>query len=231
MQAPVCVVAGIGPGIGLAVARRFGKDGFSIAMIGRQEEKLAAYSNELTSEGMDVRGFVADLSDDKSINNAFDHIKSWNSNLEVLIYNAADMTRDNAATISAASMMQSMQLTLGGAITSIGAVLPSMQDRGTGTILATSGGLAFDPYPQWTALGAGKAALHNYIGSLHKAVAPTGIKAAVVAVCGIVEPDGPFDPDRIAEHYWALHQSPIPGWQHETAYRPDDADPDYNVSS
>ncbi|MEQ9490455.1 MAG: SDR family NAD(P)-dependent oxidoreductase [Alphaproteobacteria bacterium] len=231
MANPVCVIAGVGPGIGLAVARKFGAAGFSVALLGRRQEKLTAYTTELAEEGIDTQEFVADLSDSESIREAFDHIEAWNSRIEVLIYNAADMTSDDATSLTAAAMMRSLQLTLGGAMTSIGCVLPGMLARRTGTILATSGGLAFDPYPQWTALGAGKAALHNYIGALHKAVSPKGVKAGVVAVCGIVGPGGPFDPDRIAEKYWAMHRTGLSDWQYEEAYRPAEADPDYNARS
>lgn len=231
MTKPVCIVAGIGPGIGMAVARKFGAGGFSVAIIGRRQEKLTAYANELTAEGIDARGFVADLSDDKSIRDVFDRIGAWNNEIEILIYNAADMTGDDATTLSAESMLRSLQLTLGGAMTCIGCVLPGMTKRRRGTILATSGGLAFDPYPQWTALGAGKAALHNYIGALNRAVSPNGVKAGVVVVCGIVEPGGPFDPNRIAEKYWAMHRTALSDWQYEEAYRPAEADPDYNARS
>lgn len=231
MAKPVCVIAGVGPGIGLAVARKFGANGFSVALIGRQEEKLSAYASDLAGDGIETRGFVADLSDDVSITQAFNQIKTWNDEIEVLIYNASDMSRDDASTLSAEAMMQSMRLTLGGAMTCIGCVLPGMQERRSGTILATSGGLALDPYPQWTALGAGKAALHNYIGALHKAVSPTGVKAGVVAICGIVEPGGPFDPDRIAEKYWAMHRTEISDWQYEVLYRPKEANPAYNARS
>lgn len=231
MTAPVCVVAGVGPGLGLAIARRFGKGGFSVALIGRRQSVLSGYANDLAEEGIDVRGFTADLSDEASINDAFEHIKTWNDGIEVLIYNASDMTSDDVTTLSAEMMMKSMRLTLGGAMTCISAALPGMQARGNGTILATSGGLAYNPYPQWAALGAGKAALHNYVGALDKAVVPDGIKAGVVAVCGIVEPGGLFDPDTIAETYWALHEKPLSDWQYDIAYRPEQADPDYNASS
>lgn len=34
---PVCVVAGVGPGIGLAVAKRFAREGFRIAPLARRD--------------------------------------------------------------------------------------------------------------------------------------------------------------------------------------------------
>ena len=128
-------------------------------------------------------------------------------------------------------MLQTMTLNLGGAVTCVGEVLPGMLERQDGTIIATSGGLALDPYPQWAALGAGKAALHSYVGALHKAVSPSGVTAAVVAVCGIVEPGGPFDPDLIADTYWSLHSADPSEAGPEQIYRPENADRDYNATT
>ena len=36
---------------------------------------------------------------------------------------------------------------------------------------------------------------------------PSGIHVATVRVGGAVAPGGPFDTDRIAEHYWRLHMN------------------------
>jgi len=231
VTAPVCAIAGVGPGLGLALARRFGKGGFAIALIGRRETALTGFVDTLSSEGVDAAGFAADLAEEQSIKAAFDRIKSWKGPVEALIYNAADMASDDVTTLTAERLQHAMAVTLGGAVTCVGEVLPGMLERKKGTIIATSGGLALDPYPQWAALGAGKAALHNYIGALHKAVSPSGINAAVVAVCGIVEPGGLFDPDLIAEEYYKLHRADPSDWRPELIYRPEAADADYNATT
>lgn len=228
---PVCVIAGVGPGLGLSLARRFGLGGFAIGLIGRREDALAQYRDDLSSDGIEASGFAADLSHSDSIKDAFNRINAWKGPVDVLIYNAADMNSDDVTTITAEKMLQTMSLNLGGAITCIGEVLPGMLERKRGTVISTSGGLALDPYPQWAALGAGKAALHNYIGALHKAVSPSGITTAVVAVCGIVEPGGPFDPDLIAEEYWKLHCANPSELEPELIYRPENADRDYNATT
>ena len=124
-----------------------------------------------------------------------------------------------------------MAVNLGGAICSVNQVLPAMRCRSHGTILITGGGLALEPYPDWTALSVGKAALRSYALSLHKALALENIHVAVIAVCGIVEPGGLFDPDRIAEEYWHLHKETKPDWRRELVYLPEGADPYYNDPS
>lgn len=228
MAQPSCIVVGAGPGLGLTIARRFARGGFDIALVGRNRRRLDTLSDTLESEGHRARGFVADAGMPDELRSAFAEIATWNGDLAVLVYNAAVLTADSAPAVTAESMMEQMAVNLGGAICSVAQVLPAMRRRGRGTILITGGGLALEPYPNWTALSAGKAALRSYALSLHKALAPERIHVAVIAVCGIVEPGGPFDPDRIAEEYWRLHAEAKPDWRRELVYLPAGADPYYN---
>ena len=59
-------IVGMGPGNGMGIARRFGKEGFSVAMISRNEEKLQRLQEELKKEGINARYFVGDTSIEES---------------------------------------------------------------------------------------------------------------------------------------------------------------------
>ncbi|MCG8687168.1 MAG: SDR family NAD(P)-dependent oxidoreductase [Desulfobacterales bacterium] len=227
---PCCVVVGVGDGLGMNVARRFAQGGFDIALISRNQEKLDHLSYTLNFEGFTAQGFAADAGIEEKLISAFNRVKQWNANIGVLIYNAAAMISDNVIDLAPSSMMDSMALNLGGAICSVNQVLQSMRGRGGGSILITGGGLGLEPYPNWASLSAGKAALRSYTIALHKALFPEEIHVAVIAVCGMVEPGGQFDPDRIAEEYWQLHAESKPNWRRELVYLPQGADPYYNDS-
>src|SRR5258708_39811523 len=56
------IIGGFGPGISTAVAEQFGSNGFSLALIGRNAERVAAAAKELTAKGFRAEPFVADLS-------------------------------------------------------------------------------------------------------------------------------------------------------------------------
>jgi short-subunit dehydrogenase len=228
MHEPSCVLVGSGPGLGLKIARRFAQGGFDIALISRDQSKLDGLTDTLTSEGYTAQGFAADAAKEQDLQSAFSRIIQWNDNIGALIYNAAAMISDNVLDMIPSSMMDKMALNLGGAICSVNQVLPPMRRRGGGTILITGGGLGLEPYPNWASLSAGKAALRNYTIALHKALSPEEIHVAVIAVCGIVEAGGSFDPDRIAEEYWRLHAESKPNWRRELVYLPQGADPYYN---
>lgn len=228
MPQPNCVVVGAGPGLGLAIAHRFARGGFDISLIGRDQGRLNTLSATLACEGYCARGFVGDAGNEDELRSAFAKIAEWNGDVGVLIYNVAVLTADSAPEMTARSMMERMAVNLGGAISSVNQILPAMRGRSHGTILVTGGGLALEPYPDWTALSAGKAALRSYALSLHKALAPENIHVAVIAVCGIVEPGGLFDHGRVAEEYWRLHKEEKPEWRRELVYFPEGADPYYN---
>ncbi len=228
MHKPNCVLVGAGPGLGLKIARRFAQGGFDIALISRDQSKLDGLTDILTSEGYTAQGFAADAAKVQDLQSAFSRIIQWNDNIGALIYNAAAMISDSVLDMTPSSMMDKMALNLGGAICSVNQVLPPMRGRGGGTILITGGGLGLEPYPNWASLSAGKAALRSYTIALHKALTPEEIHVAVIAVCGIVEAGGSFDPDQIAEEYWQLHAESKPNWRRELVYLPQGADPYYN---
>lgn len=231
MSQPCCIVVGAGPGLGLAIATRFAAEGFDIALISRNKNSLESMVDTLNGKGHKAKYFVADVGVTKDLELAFVEIAEWNDNIGVLIYNTAILVADSAPDITVAEIMKTMEVNLGGAICSVNQILPFMRKGFQGTILLTGGGLALEPYPNWTALGAGKAALRSYGLSLYKALFPENIHVAVVAVCGIVEPGGLIDPSLIAEKYWLLHEEAKPDWSRELVFLPEGADPYYNDPS
>lgn len=58
---------GAGPGLGLATARRFGTAGHSVALIARNTQHLDDLTAELARDGIEARGFAADVLDIESL--------------------------------------------------------------------------------------------------------------------------------------------------------------------
>lgn len=223
-----CLIVGAGPGLGLALARRFGAGGLPLGLIARKTETLEALVAELETAGHRAAGSAADAGDPAALLGAIDELQGRLGPAAALIYNAAVLRPELPTALDPRRLCEEFRVNVQGALVSAQAAIPAMRARGRGTIVFTGGGLALEPYPGYSSLALGKAALRSLAFSLHKELAPDGIHVAVVAVCGIVEPGGPFDPTRIAEHYWRLHAAPRGVEDRELIYQPPGSDPYYN---
>lgn len=202
-------IVGMGDGMGLAIARRFAREGFAIAMIARNAAKLEGFKTTLQTEGYDAHSFIADAGADASLQAAFASIHSQLGDPDVLVYNAATPKMASILDETADTLASDFKINVAGALAATKAVLPAMQAKRQGTILFTGGGFALYPSPDFGSLSLGKAGIRSLANMLAAALQPDGIRVGTVTICGTVNPDDPkYNPDQIAESYWAFHITP-----------------------
>lgn len=85
MKTTIAII-GAGPGLGLASARRFGAEGFNVALLSRTQEHVDALAAELADAGITARGYAADVSDEESLNTALDRAADELGVVEILHY-------------------------------------------------------------------------------------------------------------------------------------------------
>jgi NAD(P)-dependent dehydrogenase (short-subunit alcohol dehydrogenase family) len=206
MTKPLIVVVGAGPGVGFAVAKKFGAQGFRVVLVSRNQEKLNLSAEELRGEGIEASGVSADASDTASLQAAFNRIKRDFGSPDVLVYNAAALEPILPLSLTEERLLAHFQVNVVGALTSALQVAPDMIERQRGTILFTGGGLALNPMARSASLSIGKAGIRSLAFTLNEELAPQGVFVGTVTICGYVKPGTFFDPDRIAESYWQLHE-------------------------
>ncbi len=214
---PVCAVVGVGPGVGLAVARRFAREGFRTALIAR---RAAAVEAAAAGIGPGARGFAADAGDVAALRGALDAAAAALGPVGVLVFNAVAARLAIPSALAPEALVEEFRVNVVGALVAAQAVLPAMRAARRGTILLTGGGFAFEPIPPMASLGVGKAGLRNLAFSLAKELEPEGIHVATVTIGGMVQDSGFFAPDAIAERFWELHAQPPGGFQREIVHRP-----------
>ncbi len=219
MSHEVCAVVGVGPGMGLAVARRFGQGGYRLALVARNAAKLESFVGELKQAGIEAQAFEADASDLAALRTAFDGIKAQMGDPAVLVYNTAAFKPGQPSELKAEDLTASFAVNVTGALVAAQQVIPAMRAKKQGTILFTGGGLALNPSPQNAALAIGKAGIRNLAYSLGAELEPDGIQVATVTIAGFVRPGTHFDPDKIAETYWQLHSQLGGERQREVVYK------------
>ncbi|MBT2412780.1 SDR family NAD(P)-dependent oxidoreductase [Streptomyces sp. ISL-12] len=208
------VVVGAGPGLGKAIARSFGAEGFDVALIGRTPGTLEKLERDLAGEGLRAEGFVADVTDREALVKAFDAVKERFGPIEVLEYSPAPgdpSTVDavGATDLSVAALLPQLDMYLFGGVTAVQQVLPDMIARGSGTILVSTGASSGPVvHPPFANIAAASGALRNWVLNLHAALRGTGVYAAHVAIATWIGQEGPASmPDVMAGTYLDLYRS------------------------
>lgn len=195
--------------MGLAIARRFAKEGFAIAMIARNAAKLQLFKATLQSEGYEAYDFTADAGDEASLQSALTSIQTRLGNPDVLVYNVATPKMESILNETMDTLAIDFKINVAAALVTTKAVLPAMKAQGRGTILLTGGGFALYPSPDFGSLSLGKAGIRSLAKMLATALKPDGIRVGTITIGGTVNPDDPkYSPDQIAETYWTFHANP-----------------------
>ncbi|MGW1991462.1 SDR family NAD(P)-dependent oxidoreductase [Embleya sp. NPDC001921] len=210
------IVVGVGPGIGLSVARRFAREGLPVTVLARTAETIDRATAELASSGARVRGIRADVTDEQALRKALDEAVAQEGVPDVLVYNVGLIQADAPGELSIARHLEAWAINVGGAMTAATHVGARMVEAGKGTIVFT-GGMP-QPVPSLTSLSLGKAGLRAFAELLGRSYGPAGVHVATVTVCGPVAPGTEYDPDAIAEHYWRLHTQSVETWEHEVVF-------------
>lgn len=220
-SSPLLTIIGTGPGVSLAVARRFHREGFRLALVARNARKVDGYAADLQTDATlpEVRGYAADVSEPASLRAVFDAIHAAQGPTDALVYNPSVFHETMASALDFNTLVDDFKICCAGLLPAVQAVLPSMRRRGAGTILVTGGGTALEPYPLYASLSVGKAAVRNLTLSLHEELRPAGIHVATVTIAGAVAAGGRFDPGAIAEAYWELYRQPADQRTREVIFR------------
>ncbi|MFE6822260.1 SDR family NAD(P)-dependent oxidoreductase [Streptomyces sp. NPDC057690] len=199
---------GAGPGLGAAVARRFGRAGHKVALVARDQARLDALASELADEGVTARGFEADVHDTKSVETALDAAHSMLGPVEVLQYSPlprADFMRPVLETTTA-DLTGPLEFSVLGPVAAVQQVLPAMRALGRGTVLFVNGGTAVVPRPERAGTSIAFAAQSAYGRLLHDTLAPEGIHVGQLVIPGaIILGHHRKDPAVLAETLWSMH--------------------------
>ncbi|MEU4821034.1 SDR family NAD(P)-dependent oxidoreductase [Actinomadura citrea] len=216
------VVIGAGPGLGMSVAHRFGREGHKIVLLSRNPARHPGYLAALEAEGIEATARAADVRDRDALLAALDAVGP----VDVVYYGpgAADPdARPTAITSTDVPTAKEAMSWVYPAIDVVGAVLPGMLERGSGGLLFAGGLSAVVPMPVLGGFALSSAALRNYALTLNAALTEKGIYAGTLTIGGLIERGdihrmimsrmedldgitvGTLDPDDIADTAWDLY--------------------------
>lgn len=219
-------VVGVGPGLGMSIAHRFGRAGHHVALVSRTDARHAGYVASLSEAGIKAAAFVADVRDPAQVASTVDAITERFDLPEIVYYGPSALdSADRSTSImetDGASVHQAMRLVYAAADI-VSAVLPGMVKRGSGALLIAGGLSSVVPMPALGSLSLSSAALRNYAVTLNAALAEHGVYAGTLTIGGLIERSDvhqlsradpqvfgagtppTLDPDHIADVAWDLY--------------------------
>lgn len=220
-MAKTIVVCGVGRGISMAVAERFGNEGFSVALVARNAERLAGAVTTLESKGIRVAGFPTDLGSPAAVKQLFASARNTLGPVTVLHWNAYAGAVGDLLEADAAAIRNVFELPVVGFLNVVKEALPDLRQAKDAAVLVTNGGLGLaDPQAdaaavQWNAMGlaAANAAKHKVVRLLHEKLKSAGIFVGEVMVLALVKGTA-FDngsatlaPATVADQFWQSYQA------------------------
>lgn len=216
MDNPVVLVVGAGPGLGAAVARRYGLAGFDVALVSRPGDQLEQLGTTLQGEGITTGWSGVDITDQADLTAAVTRFGGFADRIDVLHYNPSAFRQHDPLTLSVDDLLADVALGVGGLLTAVQAARPFLSDGGR--ITATGSRAADAPWHEAASLGVQKAGLRNLVHSLDATLAPSGIRAASVTVNGTLGQDPAFEPTRVAAAIYDAAHQPLESWRTEVPY-------------
>ncbi len=205
------MIIGVGPGIGQAVARRFGREGWQIVLTGRSAQRLDSLVAELKADGITAHAAPADATDAEALRAALAKAEALTGGLSAVHFNAGVVRNQDLFSMSDAEIVSDLAIDVAAGFNTIRAATEVFGSRG-GTILVTGGGLGVHPSADWAVLGAAKAALRNMVQGLAEPLAQNGIRIGLATVATLVSP-GSDEASGAAEVFWTLATDPNASWE------------------
>jgi len=211
------VICGYGPGISDAVARKFGAEGYNVALVARRADKLAAGVAALSEKGIQAAAFPTDLGDAAAVAATIAAVREKFGPISVLHYNAYTGGSGDLLTASAQGLRHSFDVSVTGLVIAVQAAHENLKAT-KGAVLVTGGGFClYDPRidamaTQFQAadLAIGKAAQHKLTGLLAARLKADDIYVGEVVVMGMVKGtafdsgNASLDANDIAAKFWEL---------------------------
>ncbi len=223
---PICVIAGAGPGLGVAIAERYAREGFVAYMLSRRPQRVATAIAPLLEQGLTVVPLECDVGSETSARNAFDFITRSGGGCDVVVYNAFVDSSDRPMSLEADRLLSDFHVNVAAALALVRLAVQRMRLSGSGTILFSGCGLAQAPSAEKTSLSVSKAGLRALVDCLAQELAPRGIRVGTVTIEGPI-PTRAAQLAPIAALYWQLFADSERGARRELRW-PRDALPDFS---
>jgi NADP-dependent 3-hydroxy acid dehydrogenase YdfG len=215
------LVAGYGPGISSAVAEKFGAEGFQVALVARNADRLAAGVKALEAKKIKAAAFPTDLFDAAAAPGLVSRIRDALGPITVIEWTAYANGAGDLLAADTATIQRELAIATTCLLATVQAALPDMKGQKDAAVLVVNGGLGyFDPAVdqmavQWGSMGlaVANAAKHKLVGLLSQKLKGDGVYVGEAMVLGTVkgtawdQGQANLDPQTVAGKLWDLYHA------------------------
>jgi NAD(P)-dependent dehydrogenase (short-subunit alcohol dehydrogenase family) len=225
---PVAVVTGVGPGTGAAMARRFARGGYAVAMLARNRERL----NSLEREIEHARAYACDVTDEAAVERALEAVRTELGAPKVLIHNAVGGAFGSFLEIDPAVLNRNFQVNTMALLYLARRLAPAMIEAGQGVMLVTGNTSALRGKPRFAGFAPTKAGQRILAEAMARELGPKGIHVAYLVIDAVIDlewtrrmfADAPNEffitPAAIAEEAWHVAHQERCAWSFNVEIRP-----------
>jgi NADP-dependent 3-hydroxy acid dehydrogenase YdfG len=212
------VVCGYGTGISDAVANKFAGEGFQVALVARNAERIEKARGAFQARGIQAAAFAADLSDPAAAKGLVKRVTAELGPVTAIHWNAYSNGAGDVMTADAAALRTVFDVSVTSLVLTVQEAFADLK-AAKGAVLVTNGSLGlFDPKidamaVQWNAMGLAIAnsAKHKLIALLREKLRAEGITVGEVVVLGLVKGtawdtgNATVDARTVAGKFWEMY--------------------------
>lgn len=231
-MAHTAVIAGVGPGLGESIARKFAREGCNIGLFARSTEYVNGLADELRREDADAVGVPTDISDPTAVADGFGAVRDAIGPVDVLVNHASAAPWKGLLDIGHDEFDRSVRVGVHSALYCSQEAVRDMLDGDGGTVIFSGATTAIRGRGGAIGFSANKFAARGMAESMARELGSDGIHVAHVIIDGQILTPGVrdsypdrddesfLDPDEIAETYWHLVEQDRSSWTLELDLRP-----------
>ena len=227
-MAHTVVIAGVGPGLGASIARKFAAEGCQVGLFARSPEFIEDLAEELETGPGEARAVRTDVTDPEAVAAGFAEVREAFGPVDVLVNHASGGAWKRLMDLSTVEVDRALSVGVRGGFLCSQAAVADMLDDDGGTVIFTGATSSVRGNEGALAFSAAKFAVRGMAESMARDLGPRGIHVAHVVIDGgirppnreIENPEEYLDPDAIAESYWHLVEQDESAWTLELDLRP-----------
>jgi NAD(P)-dependent dehydrogenase (short-subunit alcohol dehydrogenase family) len=195
------IVTGASSGIGLAIARVLGEEGFAVTMAARRPEKLQEAVRGLQADGLEVHGVEANLAEEQEIQKVVQEHRERHGRLDVLVNNAGVGIGASVGDILTKRMDMQLDINLRAIMIFYRECLPMLQQAGEehrNALVVNTSSISGKRGEAW--LSVYSASKHGVVGwteAMNKELGAQGIKSTALCPAFVDTPMTDFVKEQV----------------------------------